>query len=357
VQAGKSIELVFISSDKNEAQFNAYHAQMPFFALPYGDRDRKNKLSKKYKVSGIPTLVLLNSTTNIITNDGRSAIMDINKFPWKPLTTTEIIGPEFLKGNDGDKVSLTSLSSSGSFIGIYFSAQWCQPCRGFTPKLIEVYNKVRQAGKVFEIIFASLDKDEDTFNEYFEDMPWIAIPFSDRKRKDEMSSKFNVKGIPRLIILDSNLNVVNSDAAGDVGSDSQGGRFPWLPKKVYELEEKTQELNDVPSIVVLMEEAGDKWDAVEASLDVVASEVFGKLESGLDREFAFFVRKGTGDVSQQLRRMTMLSTPGSKPEMILLDLPNSGSFYTYEGDVTEENIRNFILDYWANKLRKQTVNP
>ena len=32
---------------------------MPWKALPYSDRDRKGALSKKFKVSGIPTLVIL----------------------------------------------------------------------------------------------------------------------------------------------------------------------------------------------------------------------------------------------------------------------------------------------------------
>ena len=32
---------------------------MPWKALPYEDRDQKQKLSKKFKVSGIPTLVIL----------------------------------------------------------------------------------------------------------------------------------------------------------------------------------------------------------------------------------------------------------------------------------------------------------
>ena len=38
---GKYLELVFVSSDRDETQFNEYFATMPFLALPYQDRDRK----------------------------------------------------------------------------------------------------------------------------------------------------------------------------------------------------------------------------------------------------------------------------------------------------------------------------
>ena len=30
-------------------------------------------------------------------------------------------------------------------VGIYFSAHWCPPCRGFTPKLVESYEKMTAA--------------------------------------------------------------------------------------------------------------------------------------------------------------------------------------------------------------------
>ena len=30
------------------------------------------------------------------------------------------------------------------FIGLYFSAHWCPPCRGFTPVLADTYNKIKR---------------------------------------------------------------------------------------------------------------------------------------------------------------------------------------------------------------------
>ena len=51
-QAGdKKFDIVFISSDKDEAAFNAYFGgEHPWLALPFGDRARKAELSKKFKV-------------------------------------------------------------------------------------------------------------------------------------------------------------------------------------------------------------------------------------------------------------------------------------------------------------------
>jgi thiol-disulfide isomerase/thioredoxin len=36
-------------------------------------------------------------------------------------------------------------------VALYFSASWCKPCREFTPKLVELYNKKKAEGEDFEV--------------------------------------------------------------------------------------------------------------------------------------------------------------------------------------------------------------
>eukprot|EP00662_Eupelagonemidae_sp_cell21_P049988 gene49988-43271_t len=45
---------------------------------------------------------------------------------------------------------------------VYFSAHWCPPCRGFTPKLAEFHKKHARA-RNFEIVFVSSDQDESAW--------------------------------------------------------------------------------------------------------------------------------------------------------------------------------------------------
>src|ERR1700722_20155010 len=77
----------------------------------------------------------------------------------------------------------------------------CPPCRGFTPVLIEFY-KTHAETKNFEIIFISSDRDQKSFDEYYKDMPWLALSYGERKKKDELAKKYSVSGIPTLILLD-----------------------------------------------------------------------------------------------------------------------------------------------------------
>ncbi|MBA0580539.1 hypothetical protein Gorai_022753, partial [Gossypium raimondii] len=89
----------------------------------------------------------------------------------------------------------------GKAIGLYFSANWYPPCRNFNKVLIGVYEQLKSNGSNFEIVFVSSDEDLSAFNSYRESMPWLSIPFSDLETKKALNRKFEVEGIPYLIIL------------------------------------------------------------------------------------------------------------------------------------------------------------
>ena len=158
-------------------------------------------------------------------------------------------------------VSIGSHSIPSQFIALYFSAHWCPPCRGFTPKLVKYYNNRIQQGKNdFEVVFISGDQDEDQFKEYYAEMPWLAIPFGD-PRLSKLNTRFEVEGIPALVILDPEGNVVNKAARGGIESDPQGERFPYYPEPVEDLAGGVEsfgcDVNSVPSVILFMENADD----------------------------------------------------------------------------------------------------
>ncbi len=100
---------------------------------------------------------------------------------------------EHLIDKDGKTHDQTTLA--GKVVGVYFSAHWCPPCRGFTPFLANVYNECKKANKPFEIVFVSSDTDEQAFKHYLDSMPWLAVPYSNREMADFLSAKFDIQGI------------------------------------------------------------------------------------------------------------------------------------------------------------------
>ena len=118
-------------------------------------------------------------------------------------------------------------------IGLYFSALWCPPCVGFNPLMLDFYKKANSDKLNIEIIFCSLDEDEDDFNQYLQKLPFPAIDYSDPKLED-LTSAFEIETIPVLIIFDNNGNLI--DANGRTAIQDKNKTTPdetikaWLEK-------------------------------------------------------------------------------------------------------------------------------
>ena len=132
------------------------------------------------------------------------------------MTTFQALLGETLTTQNGTAKTEEVLADAKA-VALYFSAHWCPPCRGFTPELAKWYTDDLKA-KGLEVVFVSSDKDEDAFKSYFGEMPWTALPFADRERKESLSSKYGVEGIPTLVILDAQGNIINKNARNAVSS-------------------------------------------------------------------------------------------------------------------------------------------
>merc|ERR1711988_658254 len=357
--AGKKFEIVFASSDRDQAAFDEYYGEQPWLSLPYSDRERKESLSKKFKVSGIPTLVIVDKDGNLITTDGRSEVMSDptgESFPWHPPAFKDVM-PKTLVRNDGTEVEYASLANKT--IGIYFSAHWCPPCKGFTPELVKTYNKLQAAGKAFEVIFVSSDRDEHSFKEYFGEMPWLALPYSDRAAKEKLSKIFGVEGIPSLHIIEHDGSVINNNGRSAVGGDAEGKEFPWHPKPVNDLSAGPDGINETPSIVALMEKVPkEAQDSAAAALHAVAAPLLADAKAkGEDAPFCFFTGKSEGGITDRVRQLLNAGTAGDEVQLFLLDIPDNGGYYKANvTEVTQDTLASFIDSYKSKSLERQQLS-
>merc|ERR1739848_16271 len=172
----------------------------------------------------------------------------------------------------------------------------------------------------FEFVFVSSDRDDPSFDEYFAEMSWLALPYSNRKGKAALSDIFGVRGIPSLVTLDSDLkSVINKSARGAAGGDSDGA------------------------------DAADA-SARKKDIEAVANKYYDTArKSKTDPPYRFFIEARKGNVSGQIRSLT---STGDAARTIILDLGDSGSYYVAK---TEGDVEGLLTAFKNKTLEKKTV--
>ncbi|OIT33172.1 putative nucleoredoxin 1 [Nicotiana attenuata] len=251
---GENFEVVMIPLDgeDDDESFKKEFASMPWYSLPLKDRTCE-KLARYFELSTLPTLVIIGTDGKTLHSNVAEAIEEhgILAFPFTPEKFAELEQIEkakreaqtlesilvtgdhdFVIGKDGEKILVSDLV--GKNILLYFSAHWCPPCRAFTPKLKEAYEKIKAKSGPLEVIFISSDQDQASFDDYFATMPWLALPFGD-ERKASLSRLFKVQGIPTLVAIGPSGKTITTGARNMImhhGAEA----FPFTEERMKEIE-------------------------------------------------------------------------------------------------------------------------
>jgi nucleoredoxin len=110
----------------------------------------------------------------------------------------------------------------GKTVAIYFSASWCPPCRAFSPRLVDIADKLRDGGKPFELVLVGCDQTKQKSIDYMSshDMKgYLIAPEADANKS--LSKRYRVSGIPYLVVVDPTGRTIDPAARATVQS-SQG---------------------------------------------------------------------------------------------------------------------------------------
>mmetsp|Transcript_67859 Transcript_67859/g.196346 ORF Transcript_67859/g.196346 Transcript_67859/m.196346 type:complete len:525 (+) Transcript_67859:175-1749(+) len=123
-----------------------------------------------------------------------------------------LFGPQLLT-----KAGLQSTSQAlagAKVVLVYFSAHWCPPCRQFTPGLARAFEALGKGQRQVQVVFSSMDRDVGSFNEYYGQMPWFAMPFGNQQGQ-MLGTAFGVRGIPAVVALNGGTGTALDTQARD----------------------------------------------------------------------------------------------------------------------------------------------
>ncbi|KAG7400850.1 hypothetical protein PHYBOEH_004061 [Phytophthora boehmeriae] len=112
-------------------------------------------------------------------------------------------------------------------VGFYFSAFWCPPCRQFTPFLGAVYDDMVEHHPELEIIFVLSDRNPAQYQEYFSQMPFLALPSDAYSANKTLNTKFAVKTIPTLVFVSQEGKVITLDGRALVANSRGDVESLW----------------------------------------------------------------------------------------------------------------------------------
>ncbi|KAJ0983098.1 hypothetical protein J5N97_011353 [Dioscorea zingiberensis] len=250
---GKTIGLYFAANWYSKY----FHGKMPWPAIPFYDLQSKRGLTKKFDIEGIPSLVIFSPRGELMRTDGVELIERYG-FQAYPFTSEKMAkleaeekarhavqtlekllvcnGRDFVVGH-GQQVPVSDLI--GKTVGLYFSAAWCSPCSKFTSRLVSIYDSLRTNNKEFEVVFVSLDRDQEGYLQCFSGMPWLALPYNNEKSK-ALTRYFDIRGIPSLIIVGPDGKTVTKDGRNLINLHLEMA-FPFTEAQMSFLQGKMDE--------------------------------------------------------------------------------------------------------------------
>uniref|UniRef100_A0A672LPQ2 Nucleoredoxin n=1 Tax=Sinocyclocheilus grahami TaxID=75366 RepID=A0A672LPQ2_SINGR len=324
------LEIVFISSDQDQKQWQDFLQEMQWPALPFKDRHKKMKLWNKYKVTSIPSLVFIDAATGkVVCRNGLLVVRDDPKgleFPWGPKPFVEVVAGPLLRNN---RQTTDSGALEGSYVGVYFSAHWVS----------KLYRHVKK----------------ESFTQYFSEMPWLAVPYTDEARRSRLNRLYGIQGIPTLILLDTEGHMITRQGRVEILNDPDCELFPWHPRPVLELSESNAvQLHEGPCLVLFVdaEEEGELEPAKEL-IQPIAEKIMAKYKAKEEETPLLFFVAGEDDMSDSLRDYTNL--PEAAPLLTILDMSARAKYVKDVEEITPAVVEQFVSDFLAEKLKPEPI--
>ncbi|KAK1938507.1 hypothetical protein X943_001838 [Babesia divergens] len=359
--SGRKFQVVYVNVDQRSVDAVDHFKDMPWYAIPFGDKKRITHLCQLYDITGIPSVVLVNSDGSVI-NDRALYLMahKPNNFPWKVETPLDLIPDTLVNGNN-QKVGKDSLK--GKIVGVYFGAGWIRSNKDFNEKLQEYYKAVNDKtdGK-FEIVYVSNDKTQNEFEKemYDNNSNWLAVPFEDADIRLILQQYLKVPVMPSLVLFDPSGNVITPDGRFYVEADRGANALPYTS---YLNNTEKHYVEDVavnvdvfahePVVIVFADDIQpEEQQNVEMQLNEAAVH-HANYRKG--RQLKFFISK-TVDKRTDAVRSICGEHRANRPQVVILDLLAQRVYHNPKiTSIDQNSILTLVDDFYKGNLKSRAI--
>ena len=112
-----------------------------------------------------------------------------------------IIGNQFVQKcgqteREREETSLTEAATMENlaglkYVGLFFSAEWCPPCKHMLQPLKNFYTDVNMEERTMEILLVSSDRSQQEWQRHYSTMPWMALTF-DSPQNNALRERFRI---------------------------------------------------------------------------------------------------------------------------------------------------------------------
>ncbi|ROT84310.1 putative nucleoredoxin-like isoform X1 [Penaeus vannamei] len=299
---------------------------------PHLKRHSASALVRQYRVSAIPSLVLLDSRSGrVITKAGREMVSsdpEALTFPWRPRALGDLLAATSLVDPQGQVVAYDAIKDA--YKSLYFSAHWVRTRR--------------------------LGLSEESWRAYHSTMPWLSVSWEGEDVRRELATNLEVQGIPTFVVLGPDNTVITAEGRAELAEDPEAERFPWRPQSVEVLAERHMaRLQESPCLVLFTDGETTELQFGRDVLLPVAEEYLLEHAQEGSLTLQFFVA-GEDEVSDSVRDFACLEDV--VPLVAILDLAEGAKFLLEDGvEVSTATVHNFVTRYCNGKLSPLPIRP
>ena len=145
-----------------------------------------------------------------VTNTALQSLLETTLEPWQRLRAG-MQAPDFIAENpENEKVSLADLNGKKVYIDVW--ATWCGPCIAEIPSLKELEEEL---GDEIQFVSVSIDqqKDKEKWAKFIMEKELGGLQLmADGAWKSDIAKSYNIKGIPRFLLLDEEGKIITANA-------------------------------------------------------------------------------------------------------------------------------------------------